>query len=192
MVTKCPVDAIMKHPGIYQCFFLNWTIYLASNRILSEYKKTYCTKMLKKLLFPHQALPSLTGQTRQFEWCSTSRVQPVVGRALSSQSKSQLVGQICPTGPGWSCATGPRNWLDRPVRPAGRCFGWTVPVRPPVKHGCLRTAQTAVFDLLMPAVRWTYFWFQKSTLPLNLLNVQRNCLWSGWNQFDFNNTNTGS
>lgn len=97
-------------------------------------------------------LPALTGWTRQLKRCSNRRVQPVVGRALSDQSKSQLVGQICPTGPGWSCATGPRNWLDRPVRPAGRCFGRTVPVQPPVKHGCLSTAWTAVFDRLMPAV----------------------------------------
>ncbi|PLW15752.1 hypothetical protein PCASD_22370 [Puccinia coronata f. sp. avenae] len=43
------------------------------------------------------ALPALTGQTRQFERCSNSRVRPV-----SDRSKSQLVGQICLTGPGWS------------------------------------------------------------------------------------------
>ncbi|PLW06270.1 hypothetical protein PCASD_26750 [Puccinia coronata f. sp. avenae] len=40
-------------------------------------------------------LPALTGRTRLLERCSNSRVQPVVGRRLSDQSKSQLVGQIC-------------------------------------------------------------------------------------------------
>ncbi|PLW11365.1 hypothetical protein PCASD_24319 [Puccinia coronata f. sp. avenae] len=39
-----------------------------------------------------------------------------------------------------------------PVRPAGRCFGRTVPVQPPVEHGCSSTARTAVFDRLMSAV----------------------------------------
>ncbi|PLW46853.1 hypothetical protein PCANC_06560 [Puccinia coronata f. sp. avenae] len=60
-------------------------------------------------LRPTSALPALTGRTRLLERCSNSRVRPVVGRTLSDRSKSQLVGQICPTGPGWSCATGPRN-----------------------------------------------------------------------------------
>ncbi|PLW44900.1 hypothetical protein PCASD_09115 [Puccinia coronata f. sp. avenae] len=54
-------------------------------------------------------LPALTGRTRLLERCSNSRVRPVVGRTLSDRSESQLVGQICPTGPGWSCATGLRN-----------------------------------------------------------------------------------
>ncbi|PLW58256.1 hypothetical protein PCANC_00918 [Puccinia coronata f. sp. avenae] len=45
-----------------------------------------------------------------------------------------------------------RDRSDKSVRPVGSCFGRTVPVRPPVKHGCLSTAQTAVFDRLMPAL----------------------------------------
>ncbi|PLW49636.1 hypothetical protein PCASD_02174 [Puccinia coronata f. sp. avenae] len=54
------------------------------------------------------------------------------------------------------CSTGGRTDTVRPKRePTGRtdlCFGRTVPVRPPVEHGCSSTAQTAVFDRLMPAV----------------------------------------
>ncbi|PLW26104.1 hypothetical protein PCANC_27221 [Puccinia coronata f. sp. avenae] len=70
----------------------------------------------------------------------------------------------------WSeghCLTEERaNWSDSFVRPvpAGPVrpvpgTDWTglsdplaVPVQPPVEHGCLSTAQTAVFDRLMPAV----------------------------------------
>ncbi|PLW09479.1 hypothetical protein PCASD_25193 [Puccinia coronata f. sp. avenae] len=50
-----------------------------------------------------------------------------------------------------------RDQSDKSVRPVGSCFGRTVPVRPPLKHGCLSTAQTAVFDRLMPAVRTSGF-----------------------------------
>ncbi|PLW36723.1 hypothetical protein PCASD_08716 [Puccinia coronata f. sp. avenae] len=74
-------------------------------------------------------------------WTGTVRPKhlPAGRTGLSDQllgpvGQDQLgpVGQICPT----SCS----------------CFGRTVPVRPPVKHGCLSTARTAVFDRLMPAV----------------------------------------
>ncbi|PLW40076.1 hypothetical protein PCANC_16359 [Puccinia coronata f. sp. avenae] len=41
---------------------------------------------------------------------------------------------------------------DKSVQPVGSCFGQTVPIQPPVEHGCSSTAQTAVFDWLMPAV----------------------------------------
>ncbi|PLW04858.1 hypothetical protein PCASD_26804 [Puccinia coronata f. sp. avenae] len=58
-----------------------------------------------------QTLPALTGRTRQFERCSNSRVRPVFGQALTSRDRS-----------------------DKSVQPVGSCFGWTVPVRPPVKQ----------------------------------------------------------
>ncbi|PLW55598.1 hypothetical protein PCANC_03493 [Puccinia coronata f. sp. avenae] len=45
------------------------------------------------------ALPALTGRTRLLKQCSNSRVRPVVGRTLSDQSESQLVGQICLSDP---------------------------------------------------------------------------------------------
>ncbi|PLW09404.1 hypothetical protein PCASD_25046 [Puccinia coronata f. sp. avenae] len=37
-------------------------------------------------------------------------------------------------------------------RSESQLVGQILPVRPPVEHGCLSTAQTAVFDRLMPAV----------------------------------------
>jgi hypothetical protein len=45
------------------------------------------------------SLPALTGQTRQFEQCSNSRVQPVVGQALSNQSESQQSVRPVPADP---------------------------------------------------------------------------------------------
>ncbi|PLW54013.1 hypothetical protein PCANC_09481 [Puccinia coronata f. sp. avenae] len=101
------------------------------------------------------ALPALTGQTRQFERCSNSCVQLVVGQALSDRSTCRRVGQACPISSWDRSHRTSRDRSDKSVRPVGSCFGRTVPVRPPVEHGCLSTARTAVFDRLMPAVRTT-------------------------------------
>ncbi|PLW15989.1 hypothetical protein PCANC_16121 [Puccinia coronata f. sp. avenae] len=100
-----------------------------------------------------QALPALTGRTRQFERCSNSRVRPVVGQALSDRSTCRRVGQACPISSWDRSHRTSRDRSDKSVRPVGSCFGRTVPVRPPVEHGCSSTARTAVFDRLMPAVR---------------------------------------
>ncbi|PLW23176.1 hypothetical protein PCASD_08927 [Puccinia coronata f. sp. avenae] len=97
------------------------------------------------------ALPALTGQTRQFERCSNSCVQLVVGQALSDRSTCRRVGQACPISSWDRSHRTSRDRSDKSVRPVGSCFGRTVPVRPPVEHGCLSTARTAVFDRLMPA-----------------------------------------
>ncbi|PLW27445.1 hypothetical protein PCANC_24708 [Puccinia coronata f. sp. avenae] len=98
------------------------------------------------------ALPALTGRTRQFKRCSNSRVRPVVGQALSDRSTYRRVGQACPISSWDRLHRTSRDRSDKSVRPVGSCFGWTVPVRPPVEHGCSSTARTAVFDRLMPAV----------------------------------------
>ncbi|PLW28597.1 hypothetical protein PCASD_20671 [Puccinia coronata f. sp. avenae] len=92
------------------------------------------------------ALPALTGQTRQFERCSNSRVRPVVGQALSNQSTCRRVGQACPISSWDRSHRTSRDRSDKSVQPVGSCFGRTVPVRPPVEHGCSSTARTAVFD----------------------------------------------
>ncbi|PLW48610.1 hypothetical protein PCASD_03438 [Puccinia coronata f. sp. avenae] len=107
------------------------------------------TRRIGPLSTTAQTLPALTGRTRQFERCSNSRVQPVFGQALSDRRTCRRdqpgpVGQICPTS--WLLL-----WSDS-ARPT---TGQTVPVRPPVEHGCLSTARTAVFDWLMPAVKPT-------------------------------------
>ncbi|PLW25793.1 hypothetical protein PCANC_28551 [Puccinia coronata f. sp. avenae] len=99
-----------------------------------------------------EALPALTGRTQQFERCSNSRVRPVVGQALSDRSTCRRVGQACPISSWDRLHRTSRDRSDKSVRPVGSCFGWTVPVRPPVEHGCSSTARTAVFDRLMPAV----------------------------------------
>ncbi|PLW51655.1 hypothetical protein PCASD_00534 [Puccinia coronata f. sp. avenae] len=98
-----------------------------------------------------QSLPALTGRTRQFERCSNSRVRPVVGQALSDRSTCRWVGQACPISSWDRSHRTSRDRSDKSVRPVGSCFGQTVPVRPPVEHGCSSTARTAVFDRLMPA-----------------------------------------
>ncbi|PLW27473.1 hypothetical protein PCASD_23094 [Puccinia coronata f. sp. avenae] len=96
-------------------------------------------------------------------------------RAVPKQpcSTGTVVGQPCLTG-GWTgtvqrkhllaSRTGlsdqfldrlhrtSRDRLDKSVQPVGSYFGQTVPVQPLVKHSCLSTAQTAVFNRLMPAV----------------------------------------
>ncbi|PLW06160.1 hypothetical protein PCASD_26775 [Puccinia coronata f. sp. avenae] len=82
-----------------------------------------------------RSLPALTGRTRQFERCSNSRAQPVVGQALSDQSTCRRVGQACPISSWDRLHRTSRDWLDKSVRPVGSCFGRTVPVRPPVEHG---------------------------------------------------------
>ncbi|PLW22741.1 hypothetical protein PCASD_11118 [Puccinia coronata f. sp. avenae] len=98
------------------------------------------------------SLPALTGRTRQFERCSNSRVRLVVGQALSDRSTCRRVGQACPISSWDRSHRTSRDRSDKSVRPVGSCFGRTVPVRPPVEHGCSSTARTAVFDRLMPAV----------------------------------------
>ncbi|PLW10885.1 hypothetical protein PCANC_23569 [Puccinia coronata f. sp. avenae] len=113
------------------------------------------TRRIGPLSTTAQTLPALTGRTRQFERCSNSRVQPVFGQALSDRSTCRRVGQACPISSwDWSHRTS-RDRSDKSVRPVGSCFGRTVPVRPPVEHGCSSTARTAVFDWLMPAVKPT-------------------------------------
>ncbi|PLW37817.1 hypothetical protein PCASD_11316 [Puccinia coronata f. sp. avenae] len=97
-------------------------------------------------------LPALTGQTRQFERCSNSRVQPVVGQALSDRSTCRRVGQACPISSWDRLPRTSRDRSDKSVRPVGSRFGRTVSVRPPVEHGCSSTARAAVFNRLMPAV----------------------------------------
>ncbi|PLW40087.1 hypothetical protein PCANC_16340 [Puccinia coronata f. sp. avenae] len=87
-----------------------------------------------------------------FERCSNSRVQPVVGQALSDQSTCRRVGQACLISSWDRLHRTSRDRSDKSVRPVGSRFGRTVSVRPPVKHGCLSTARAAVFDRLMPAV----------------------------------------
>jgi hypothetical protein len=127
---------------------------------------------LKDTICQTLALPALTSRTRQFERCSNSRVQPVVGQALSDQSSCRRVGQACPisswdrlhrTSRDRSHRTS-RERSDKSVRPVGSHFSRKVPVRPLVKHGCLSTAQNAVFDRLMPAV-WGKHWRSKATPP---------------------------
>ncbi|PLW05963.1 hypothetical protein PCASD_24583 [Puccinia coronata f. sp. avenae] len=86
------------------------------------------------------ALPALTGQTRQFERCSNSRVRPVVGQALSDRSTCRRVGQACPISSWDRSHRTSRDRSDKSIRPVGSCFGRTVPVRPPVEHGCSSTA----------------------------------------------------
>ncbi|PLW11085.1 hypothetical protein PCASD_26224 [Puccinia coronata f. sp. avenae] len=100
-----------------------------------------------------QALPALTGRTRQFERCSNSRVRPVVGQALSDRSTCRRVGQACPISSWDRLPRTSRDRSDKSVRPVGSRFGRTVSVRPPVEHGCSSTARAAVFDRLMPAVK---------------------------------------
>ncbi|PLW56184.1 hypothetical protein PCANC_02071 [Puccinia coronata f. sp. avenae] len=104
-----------------------------------------------------EALPALTGRTRQFERCSNSRVRPVVGQALSDRSTFRRVGQACPISSWDRLHRTSRDRSDKSVQPVGSRFGRTVSVRTPVKHGCLSTARAAVFDRLMPAVRWWSF-----------------------------------
>ncbi|PLW50274.1 hypothetical protein PCASD_01703 [Puccinia coronata f. sp. avenae] len=73
------------------------------------------------------------------------------GLALSNQSTCRRVGQAFPI----------------------------MPVRPPVKHRCLSTAQTAVFNRLMPAVL--------SSAPLQAANIQATtqaCPLPGWDQLN--------
>ncbi|PLW54361.1 hypothetical protein PCANC_04921 [Puccinia coronata f. sp. avenae] len=98
------------------------------------------------------ALPALTGRTRQFERCSNSRVRPVVGQALSDRSTCRRVGQACPISSWDRLHRTSRDRSDKSVRPVGSRFGRTVSVRTPVEHGCSSTARAAVFDRLMPAV----------------------------------------
>ncbi|PLW33399.1 hypothetical protein PCANC_20764 [Puccinia coronata f. sp. avenae] len=112
-----------------------------------------------------EALPALTGQTRQFERCSNSHVRPVVGQALSNRSTCRQVGQACPISSWDRLHRTSRDWSDKSVRPVGSRFGRTVSVRPPVEHGCSSTARAAVFDRLKPAVRKTHFLTASS--PLN-------------------------
>ncbi|PLW57137.1 hypothetical protein PCANC_01884 [Puccinia coronata f. sp. avenae] len=114
------------------------------------------------------ALPALTGRTRQFERCSNSRVRLVVGQALSDRSTCRRVGQACPISSWDRSHRTSRDRSDKSVRPVGSCFGRTVPVRPPVEHGCSSTAQTAVFDRLMPAVWRT----GSSSLPAGLSRLR--------------------
>ncbi|PLW31188.1 hypothetical protein PCANC_23170 [Puccinia coronata f. sp. avenae] len=102
---------------------------------------------------PTSTLPALTGRTRQFERCSNSRVRPVVGQALSDRSTCRRVGQACPISSWDRSDRTSRDRSDKSVRPVGSRFGRTVPVRPPVEHGCSSTARTAVFDRLLPAVQ---------------------------------------
>ncbi|PLW23723.1 hypothetical protein PCANC_28254 [Puccinia coronata f. sp. avenae] len=104
-------------------------------------------------------LPALTGRTRQFERCLNSRVRPVVGQALSDRSTCRRVGQACPISSWDRSHRTSRDRSDKSVRPVGSCFGRTVPVRPPVEHGCSSTARTAVFDRLMPAVTESFHSF---------------------------------
>ena len=63
-------------------------------------------------------------------------------RLVLCNRSQELIGQACPT-------------RRQVLRSDSACptTGRTVPVRPPVEHGCLSTARTAVFDRLMPAVR---------------------------------------
>ncbi|PLW38326.1 hypothetical protein PCASD_09020 [Puccinia coronata f. sp. avenae] len=63
-------------------------------------------------------------------------------RLVLCNRSQELIGQACPTR---------RQvlWSDSACPTTGR----TVPVRPPVEHGCLITARTAVFNRLMPAVQ---------------------------------------
>ncbi|PLW19438.1 hypothetical protein PCANC_06359 [Puccinia coronata f. sp. avenae] len=89
---------------------------------------------------------------QQFERCSNSRVRPVVGQALSDRSTCRRVGQACPISSWDRSDRTSRDRSDKSVQPVGSRFGRTVPVRPPVEHGCSSTARTAVFDRLMPAV----------------------------------------
>jgi hypothetical protein len=80
---------------------------------------------------------------------------------------------------------------EKSVRPVGSCFDRTVPVLPPVEHGCSSTAWTAVFDRLMPAVklssprhvfhilfRLTIFSTRSSVLKFLSLLASTNWLWS--------------
>ncbi|PLW06444.1 hypothetical protein PCASD_26339 [Puccinia coronata f. sp. avenae] len=75
-----------------------------------------------------------------FERCSNSRVRPVVGQALSDQSTCRRVGQACPISSWDRLHRTSRDRSDKSIRPVGSCFGRTVPVQPPVKHGCSSTA----------------------------------------------------
>ncbi|PLW52496.1 hypothetical protein PCANC_10597 [Puccinia coronata f. sp. avenae] len=90
--------------------------------------------------------------TKEFERCSNSCVQPVVGQALSDRSTCRRVGQACPISSWDRLHRTSRDRSDKSVRPVGSRFGRTVSVRPPVEHGCSSTARAAVFDRLMPAV----------------------------------------
>ncbi|PLW13513.1 hypothetical protein PCASD_23946, partial [Puccinia coronata f. sp. avenae] len=87
-----------------------------------------------------------------FKLCSNSRVRPVVRQALSNRSTCRRVGQACPISSWDQSHRTSRDRSDKSVQPVGSRFGRTVPVRPPVEHGCLSTARTAVFNRLMPAV----------------------------------------
>ncbi|PLW40689.1 hypothetical protein PCANC_14469 [Puccinia coronata f. sp. avenae] len=93
-------------------------------------------------------LPALTGQAQQFKQCSNSHVRPVVGQALSNQSTCRRVRQACPISSWDRSHRTSRDRSDKSVQPVGSCFGQIL-----VEHGCLSTAQTAVFDRLMPAVQ---------------------------------------
>jgi hypothetical protein len=92
---------------------------------------------------------------------SNTAVQAPVGQALSNQSTCRRVGQACPISSWDRLHRTSQDRSDKSVQPVGSCFGQTVPVRPPVKHGCLSTAQTAVFDRLMPAVQHVKSWLTK-------------------------------
>jgi hypothetical protein len=76
----------------------------------------------------------------------------------------ELIGQACQTRRQvlWSDSACPTT-------------GWAVPVWPPVKHGCLSTAQTAVFNWLMPAVILDAF-ANKLKLCVNMFSA-RVMLW---------------
>ncbi|PLW32109.1 hypothetical protein PCANC_22789 [Puccinia coronata f. sp. avenae] len=89
--------------------------------------------------FPEQTI-SAVGLGTVFERCSNSRVRPVVGQALSDRSTCRRVGQACPISSWDQSHRTSRDRSDKSVRPVGSCFGRTVPVQPPVEHGCSSTA----------------------------------------------------
>ncbi|PLW26085.1 hypothetical protein PCANC_24514 [Puccinia coronata f. sp. avenae] len=95
-------------------------------------------------------------RVKRFERCSNSRARSVVGQALSDRSTCRRVGQACPISSWDRSHRTSRDRSDKSVRPVGSRFGRTVPVRPPVEHGCSSTARTAVFDRLMPAVKGSW------------------------------------
>ncbi|PLW13056.1 hypothetical protein PCANC_19335 [Puccinia coronata f. sp. avenae] len=121
--------------------------------------------------FSSPSLPALTGRTRQFKRCLNSRVRPVVGQALSDRSTCRRVGQACPISSWDRSHRTSQDRLDKSVQPVGSRFGRTVPVRPPVKHGCSSTARPAVFDRLMPAVLEPKFFFFSFTAGINRSNT---------------------
>ncbi|PLW43313.1 hypothetical protein PCASD_06154 [Puccinia coronata f. sp. avenae] len=72
------------------------------------------------------ALPALTGQTRQFERCSNSRVRLVVRQALSDRSTCRRVGQARLISSWDRLHRTSRDRSEKSVRPVGSCFGRTV------------------------------------------------------------------